>query len=82
MWRSDNSDDHDNINKPVQLLITSHVPDVIKFLQVISLKSLFMMRGNGSLGYRSRKTRNCVSCRPNNDDGSSKEEGLEVYLGQ
>ena len=68
MWSYYKSNNHDNRNKPVQIFIASHLPDAVKFLHVIYLKPfitprkrdtdqvLFKMRGNGSLGYRSRNT--------------------------
>ena len=52
MWSSDNINDHNNTNKRVQISISSHFPDVIKFPQVVSLNPLFVMMGNVSLGYR------------------------------
>ena len=71
-----------------------HLPDAIKFLQVMSLTSfittkewdvdqvLFTLRGNGSLGYWYRKTSNSSSYRHNDDDKGSQVEILEVSLGE
>ena len=67
MWPSENDDDHDNINKPVQLSIVSHFPYAVHFLQLFpprliitprerDTEQVFLtMRDNGSPVSRSRK---------------------------
>ena len=90
----DNSDNHDNRNKPIQLSSASHLPDDVNFPQVISPKPLitprerdvekvlFTIRGNGNLGYWSHKTIHYSSYR-RNDDGESYGEGfIEASLGE
>ena len=80
VWCSGNRNDNDNINEPVQLYIAYHLPDAVKFLQVIPLKPFFMMRGNGSLGYWSRNTIHYYYHHCNKYGESSEEEGIEVSL--
>ena len=94
MWRSDNSNEHDNINKPVQIYIASQLPKTVKLPQVVSLKPfvtrrkqdmeqvLFVVRGNGSLGYCSRKTSHYYYGHCNNDDESYEEEVIDVSSGE
>ena len=67
VWRSNRSDDHDNSNEPVKISIASHFLDAVKFMQVVSMKPFFVMRGNGSLGYWYRKISHSYSCRCNNN---------------
>ena len=65
LWRSYNSDEHNNSDKPVLLYITLRYQEADKVL--------FIMWGDQSLGYWSRKTSHYFSCRRNNDDESSEE---------
>ena len=90
MWCSDNSDKHDNSNEPVSLYIAPHWSNAVLFPQDISLnifitprdwdaeQVLFTFRGNGSLGYPSRKTRHSPSRHCNDDKNKSEEEFMEV----
>ena len=79
MWRSDNSNDHDNSNEPVQFYIAYHFPDAIKFPQVISLNPIFLVGGNVSLRSRSRKISHYSSHLRNDVNKRSEEEGIEVF---
>ena len=94
VWRSDNTNDYDNRNGPVQLSNVSHFLDVIKLLQLISLnpfitpryrdaeKFLSVMKVNGSLGYRYHNTSHSSSHHPNNNDKISEEEVLKFSSGE
>ena len=90
MWLSDNSNKHDNNNKTTSLSIVRHLHEAIQFPRYISPNPfiapiqwdteqvLFTMRGDGSLGTRSRKTIHYPSCCRNYDDDSYEEEGIEL----
>ena len=80
VWCSDSRNYHSNNNEPIKLSFLSHFPDYFKFLKLFSLNPFFVMRGNGNLGFWSRKTIHYHYCCNNNNNKSSEEEGLEVSL--
>ena len=91
VWRSDNSDDHDNINRPVQISNVSQYLDAIKLPQVIYLKLfitprdkdtdkvLSMIRGNESLGYWYHNTIYSFSHHPNDDEKNMEKKFLKCF---
>ena len=94
MWFYNNSNEHYINNKPVTISIVPHFPNVAQFPQDIYLEPfvtpryrdtdrlLFMIRGNGSIGYRSCKTSHSSSYHRNDNDKISEEEGFEMSSGE
>ena len=94
MWRSDNSNEHDNRDKPVSASIANHLPDSIQIPQYINPKPfitlrerdadqvLLTMRGDGILESWSHKTIHSSSHHNNSDNEISEEEGLGLFSGE
>ena len=74
VWRSDNRNKHDNINKPVLLSITPREREADKLL--------FMMWVDQSLIPWSLKNIHSSDHHRNDSDSSSEGEGMEVSLGE